>query len=121
MASSLSLLDRVFGAQTGNSTLRGEELSAAARNLADRVAHDDWRLMAVDGAGERIIAAALDLSPQLQLTDASRRLDGLSIMLVAGYAAGEAGIQHKAGLARRLGAVAVQVTHLGQANRETTA
>lgn len=113
MTSSTSLLMQVCEAQTRNSTLASKELRSAARTLAALATAGGWALLAVDGAGERLIGAALVADEGVRVVDASRRLDGLSILLVAGHIAGPTGISMKAALALSLGAIRVEATVLG--------
>jgi hypothetical protein len=70
--------------------------------------------MAADEAGERLIAAALLADARACAVDASRRLDGQSVLLVAGYLVGTTGIALKANLARSLGASHIWAAFLGE-------
>lgn len=114
MTATLSLLDRICDAQTRNSTLSGEDLRAAAQNLAALATRSRRILLAVDEPGERLIGAALMIDERLRAADTSRRLDGLSLLLVAGHIAGTTGISIKAGIARSLGASSVDAVVLGE-------
>jgi hypothetical protein len=113
MTSTRNLLTRVCDAQTRNSTLAATELRDAARTLAAIATDGGWALLGVDAAGERLIGAALIADDRVRLVDASRRLDGLSVLLVAGHIAGPTGIAMKATLALSLGATRVEATVLG--------
>lgn len=113
MSTPVSLLDRVCAAQTANSALRGNDLRKAGRKVAALATRDGCALMAVDDAGERLIAAALLADDAVRTVDTSRRLDDQSVLLVAGFLAGTTGIAQKADLARALGAAHVQATVLG--------
>jgi hypothetical protein len=113
MASSHPLLDGVLRAQTANSTLSGDELRRAARRLVTVAAAAPSALLAVDAAGERLVGAAILLSGDLRLVDRSRRLDGESVMLVAGHIAGTAALVTAAGMAIAMGAERVQAVVLG--------
>lgn len=113
MTDTSSLLDSICQAQTRNTTLAGDHLRAAARDLSRLATATGRRLLAVDEAGERLIGAALVLGHKVPVADASRRLDGLDILLVAGYVAGTTGIVMKVDLARALGARSVEVAVLG--------
>ena len=106
---------QVCEAQTRNSTLASKELRGAARTLAALATDGGWALLAVDGAGERLIGAALVADEGVRVVDTSRRLDGLPVLLVAGHIAGPTGIAMKASLALSLGATRVMATVLGPA------
>lgn len=109
----VSLLNQVCAAQTANSTLRGDDLRNAGRKVAGLATRDGCVLMAVDDAGERLIAAALLADHAVRAADSSGRLDDQSVLLVAGHLAGSTGIALKADLARALGAAHVQAAFLG--------
>jgi hypothetical protein len=113
MGTRQELLSRVCWAQTHNSTLSSDELRRAADLLAEVAASEGLRLMPVDEAGDRLIGAALVARDDLPLVDASRRLDGEYVLLVAGHVAGAVGVALKASLARALGAVRVDAAILG--------
>lgn len=112
MSNPASLLDRILCAQTANSTLGGDDLRNAGREVAALASGAGDALMAVDDAGERIIGAALLADDGVRAIDSSRRLDNQSVLLVAGYIAGTTGIAVKAELARSLGAVHVHAAFL---------
>jgi hypothetical protein len=116
MSTPVSLLNRVLAAQTASSTLRGDDLRNAGREIAALAVGTGDALMAVDDAGERIIGAALLADDGVRTVDSSRRLDNQSVLLVAGHVAGTTGIAIKADLARSLGAAHVQATFLGDVN-----
>lgn len=112
VANSLSLLSQVYRAQTKNSALAGPSLSAVAQHVVDQSQRGEWYLLAVDRTGERIIGAALSLDSDLKTVDTSARLDGLHVLLVAGYVAGNVAIDFKIELAIRLGATQVRPVFL---------
>ena len=113
MTATPSLLDRIFDAQTRNSTLAGAELRDAAQDLAALTTRSRRALLAVDEAGQRLIGAALLMDERVRTVDVSRRLDGLDVTLVAGYVADTTGIALKAALARSLGVRTVDAAVLG--------
>lgn len=114
MSTPVSLLNRILAAQTANSTLRGDDLRKAGREIADLALGAGDALMAVDDAGERIVGAALLADDGVRAVDSSRRLDNQSVLLVAGHVAGTMGITLKADLARSLGARRVRAAFLGE-------
>lgn len=107
-----SLLSRICEAQTKNAALTGEDLHAAARDLSLLATGTRRVLLAVDGIGERLIGVALVQGHDVHAVEASRHLDGLDVLLVAGHVAGTTGIAMKAELARSLGARSVEVATL---------
>lgn len=113
MSPSASLLDQVCAVQSANSTLSGDDLRMAGRKVASLAAREGCLLMAVDAAGERLIAAAILADDAVRTADTSCRLDDQWVLLVAGHLAGSTGIALKADLARALGAAYVQATFLG--------
>lgn len=114
MSTPVSLLNRILTAQTANSTLRGEDLRNAGREIAALALGAGDALMAVDDAGERIVGAALVADDGVRAVDSSRRLDNQSVLLVAGHVAGTTGIALKADLARSLGAPHVHAAFLAE-------
>jgi hypothetical protein len=105
---------RLAEAQTRNSLLRGEELNAAASTAAEVATRQRARLIAGDGAGERIIGAALSVLPAECLpANLAQRFDGQSLLLVSGVIAGPAGLAQAAARLRSLGARAVHAAVLG--------
>lgn len=114
MSESAGILDRVLAAQTANSTLRGDDLRCAGREVAALTARTGDALLAVDDAGERIIGSALLTDDGVRVVDASRRLEHQTVLLVAGYIAGTTGIALKAEMARSLGASRVRAVILGE-------
>ena len=112
MVGTPSLLDRICEAQTRNTTLAGDNLRAAACDLSLLARGTRRGLLAVDETGERLIGATLVLGRGVYAVEASRRLDGLDVLLVAGHLAGTTGIAMKAELARSLGARSVEVATL---------
>lgn len=113
MGTRRDLLSQVCWAQTRNSTLSSDELRRAANLLAEVATCEGLRLMPVDEAGDRLIGAALASRDDLPLVDASHRLDGQNVLLVAGHLAGAVGVALKASLARALGAVRVDAAIIG--------
>ncbi len=71
-----------------------------------------WHLLASGQSGERIVAAA-SLDHRALFADASRRLDGLVVLLVAGLLAGPYELARDAAVARSLGATAVHAAFIG--------
>lgn len=114
MSGTGSLLDRILDAQTSNSTLCGDDLRSAGREVAALALSGGDELLAVDCAGERIIGAALLADDRVRAVDVSRRLDHQSVLLVAGHVAGTTGIALKADLARSLGAARVRAAVLNE-------
>lgn len=114
MSQPAGILDRVLTAQTANSTLRGDDLRTAGREVAALAVRNGAALLAVDDAGERIVGAALLADDRARPVDSSRRLDGESVLLVAGHIAGTAGVALKADMARSLGASHVHAVILGE-------
>lgn len=113
MANTVSLLSQVCDAQTRNSTLAGDDLRNAGREIAALAVGEGYAVMAADEAGERLIGAALLADDRVRAADASHRLDGQSVLMVAGYLAGTSGMALKAALVRSLGALHVRATVLG--------
>lgn len=113
MGTHQSLLSQVCWAQTRNSTLANGSLREAAGLLAEVAASEALRLMPVDETGDRLIGAALAGRAGLLLVDASRRLDGEQVLLVAGHLAGAMGVALKASQARALGATYVDAAVIG--------
>ena len=110
---SSEVLARVGKAQTRNALLAGTDLVAAATCLADLAAGLRSRLVAADGAGDRLIGAASILKPQhVHPADLGGRLDGQSVLIVSGAIAGAVGLAQDARRMRRLGATSVQVAVL---------
>lgn len=107
------LLNRVCAAQTANSELRGERLRDVGSEIAALSIRDGYVLMAADGAGERLIGAALVADKAVRAVDSSRRRDGVSVLIVAGHLAGTSGVALTADLAWSLGARNVRAAVLG--------
>lgn len=113
MSATRSLLAQVCEAQSLNSTLSGDELRRAGRKVARLAVERGLTLVPADASGERLIGAALLADDRVRSADASQRLDGQSVLLVAGYQAGTASLEASAGVANRLGAARVQIAALG--------
>lgn len=113
MSTHQSLLSQVCAAQSRNSTLSDEPLRGAASRLARIAITERMHLMPVDQTGDRLVGAALAAHDGLALVDASFRLDGQKILLVAGHLAGSIGVSLRATVARKLGAVHVEAASLG--------
>ncbi|WP_141214029.1 hypothetical protein [Mycobacterium marinum] len=119
MSAPASLLNRILTAQGANSTLRGDDLRSAGREVSALALGAGDAIMAVDEAGERIVGAALLADDRVCAVDCSRRLDNQPVLLVAGYVAGTVGIVLKADLARSLGAPHVHAVFLGEEGMNT--
>lgn len=104
--------EQVLIAQTRNSALSGANLRAAGVALARVARSECLSLLSADGSGERIIGSAVSQDDGLPLVDSSRRLDGMDVLLVAGFQAGTAGLTEKARLCRSLGARRVDAAFL---------
>lgn len=113
MSTHQSLLSQVCSAQSRNSTLADASLRGAASRLAKIAIAEDMLLMPADETGDRLIGAALVAHNGLALVDASRRLDGQKILLVAGHLAGAVGVSLRATVALKLGAEHIEAASLG--------
>lgn len=102
------LLTEVYDAQSGNSTLAGESLRRAGSEIAALAMERKLGVLAVGAAGERLVGAALLADERVRPLDVSCRLDGESVLLVAGHLAGPTGLATKAAFARALGASRVE-------------
>jgi hypothetical protein len=111
-------LAQVCDVQMRNSYLVGEKLRDAEREIAALAARDGCAVMAADEAGERLVGAALVADERVRPVDVSRRLDGQSVVIVAGFVAGPAGIALKTSVAPSLGAVRVDAAVLGSQIRK---
>lgn len=109
-----NLLAGVLEAQTRNSLLAGDELLGAARSLVEVLRTRRTIALPSDSVGDRILGAALLLEPSLALADRSLGFDGCSVLLVAGYISGEAGVSARARSVRALGAVHVEAALLSR-------
>lgn len=106
------LMDSVIVAQTKNSLLSGEELLDAAQKVHDIAMEQGLEILSVDRAGERIMGAALLMSRGVQPADVTYRLDGKSVLLVAGYLSGDAVVVQRNVQARILGARRIELLYL---------
>lgn len=104
--------EQVLIAQTRNSALSGADLRAAGAALARVARSEGLSLLASDGSGERIIGSAVAQDDGLRPVDVSRRLDGMDVLLVAGFQAGTAGLNERARLCRSMGARRVDAAFL---------
>jgi hypothetical protein len=105
---------RLVLAQKLNGLLGGDALTDAARTAAAVADRLHCELIAVDGAGERIIGAALALAPGIcRPADLTRRLDARSLLVISGAVAGSIGLAHTAARLRSLGAHTVHAAVLG--------
>lgn len=101
-------------AQMLNAGLSGKSLVEAAEEAVRLASKRGAALLAVDPVGERIIGTASALRPHgCRLADRNTRLDGGSVLLVSGAAAGPVGLLDAAMMARSLGAAHVQAAVLG--------
>lgn len=109
------LLWSVLDAQRANATLSGGDLRAAAEHLADLCAERPFLLMAVDGAGERIIGAAMTVADvELDVYDYTSGFpQGSTCLLVGGHAAGPVRLADAASAAFAAGAAQVEAAILG--------
>lgn len=110
------LLWNVLDAQRANATLSGSRLLAASRELAAQSRfgqHVAFR--AFDGAGERILGAAMALTdePLLVFDYTGPFPDHATCMLVGGFIAGPVGVAEAAAAVRRAGAKRVEAVILG--------
>lgn len=112
------ILDDVLRCTELNSTLRGDELSRAADALFALASLEEACLASVDDAGARIVGVALSRHEALRTVDRSRRADGLTVLLVAGYTAGPFQVSYVAQLMRALGAAGVDAAVLGTPTAE---
>jgi hypothetical protein len=108
-------LARVLDAQRENATLAGHQLRAAARDLIDLCVNPSTVMLTYDGAGQRIVGAALALDDAFPVPfDTTAPLPpGAVCLLVGGVIAGPLGVAELARLARNLGASQVGAAVLG--------
>jgi hypothetical protein len=108
-------LTRVLSAQSTNSTLAGQQLRAAARDLIDMRLSPASIVLTYDEAGQRIMGAALALDDAFPVPfDSTAPLpQGAVCLLVGGVIAGPLGVAEMARLARNLGASRVIAAVLG--------
>ena len=106
-------IGRLVAIQTRNGSLGGDDLRAAADEVAALALSHGFALRACDDTGERMVGAALVLHPACVLTDTTGRLDGLDVLLVSGAVAGPFGLTRAACLASNLGARTVRAAVLG--------
>ena len=79
------------------SLLRSDELIASANTAADLERSVRASLIAGDGAGERIVGAAIALSPDgCKLADLTRCVDGQTLLIISGVVAGRVGLAQSA-------------------------
>jgi hypothetical protein len=107
-------IQQLAQAQTRNALLEGDELATAAATTADVASRRHATLIAGDGAGERIIGAAIALNAkECKPADLTRRFDGQTLLLISGAIVGPVGLAQTAARLRSLGAQAVHVGVLG--------
>src|SRR5690349_12262325 len=89
------LLLSALDAQQANATLAGPQLRSAAEELLRVYDPGRTRVMALDGAGERIIGAALAMQDKpIELFDYTGAFVEVSTcLLVGGFIAGPAGVE----------------------------
>jgi hypothetical protein len=97
MTCKTTLLAQVCDARKRNRHLVGEKLRDAGREIAALAARDGCAVMAADEVGKRLVGAALVADERVRPVDVSRSLDGQSVVIVAGFVAGPAGIALLAG------------------------
>lgn len=109
------LLWNVLGAQKANSVLSGVMLRRAAEDLVAIRRDLGAVVQAFDGAGERLIGAALLLDDEsFETRDATTTLpDGSVCLLVGGYLAGTVGVEMAIKMVKAAGAGPVHVALLG--------
>jgi hypothetical protein len=103
----------VASAHLRNATLAGQELTSAAATVTLLARRYRAAVLAADGAGDRIIGAALATAPTgLTAANTTARLDGQTILVVSGAMAGPVTLLQVAARLRSLGACAVHAAVL---------
>ena len=109
-----TVIGRLLEAQRRNAALSGDELVQAAADVARLARRHRAVLVAHDGAGERIVGAALALHPrECRPGDVTTRYDGVRVLLVSGMIAAPHAIAQAIMRVRSLGAGDVHVALLG--------
>jgi hypothetical protein len=109
-----AVLARLLDAQRSNAALAGEELVAAATEVAQLARRHRAVVVADGGAGERLVGAALALRPRdCRPADVTARYDGAHVLLVSGMIAAPHALIQTITRLRALGAGAVHVAVLG--------